>query len=94
MEDNSKPFSHHGCWEICKGKVLFQDPPQERFGPMPVFGNVSSNAVGDEQGSPTIQETRVKNSSPDKAYIPRAMGRNKARKLKEKGKAKDDLAFQ
>ncbi|KAB2625240.1 hypothetical protein D8674_016900 [Pyrus ussuriensis x Pyrus communis] len=27
-------------------------PPQERFGPMPMFRNVSSNAVGDEQGSP------------------------------------------
>ncbi|TQD95584.1 hypothetical protein C1H46_018823 [Malus baccata] len=22
MEDNSKPFSHQGCWEICEGWVL------------------------------------------------------------------------
>ena len=94
MKDNSKPFSHHGCWEICKGWVLFQDPPQERFGLTPVFGNVSSNVVGDEQGSPTIQETRVENSSSEESFIPRATGRNKAQKLKEKDKGKDDLAFQ
>ncbi|KAB2627278.1 hypothetical protein D8674_020896 [Pyrus ussuriensis x Pyrus communis] len=82
MEDNSKPFSHHGY------------PSQERFGPTPVFGNVSSNVVGEEQGFPTIRETRVENPSLGESSIPRAMGRNKARKLKEKGKAKDDLAFQ
>ena len=73
--------------------VLFQDPPQERFGPTPVFGNVSSNAIGDEQGSPIIQETRVENPSLGESSIPRAMRRNKARKLKKNGKAKDDLAF-
>ncbi|KAB2625082.1 nodulin-26-like [Pyrus ussuriensis x Pyrus communis] len=49
-------------------------PPQERFGPTPVFGNVSSNAVGDEHGSPTIQETSVENLSPGEASIPRAIG--------------------
>ncbi|KAB2611439.1 hypothetical protein D8674_019471 [Pyrus ussuriensis x Pyrus communis] len=87
MEDNSKPFSHHGCWEICKGWVLFEDPPQERFGPTQVFGNVSSNAVGDEHGSPTIQETKVENPSPSEVSIPRTTGRNKAQTLKEKGKA-------
>ncbi|KAB2603445.1 hypothetical protein D8674_004450 [Pyrus ussuriensis x Pyrus communis] len=94
MEDNSKPFSHHGCWEICKGWVLFQDLPQERFGHTPVFENVSSNAIRNEQGSPTIQETMVENPSPGESSIPRATRRNKARKLKEKSKAKDDLAFQ
>ncbi|TQD96607.1 hypothetical protein C1H46_017768 [Malus baccata] len=93
MENMKKPFSHHGCWEICKGWVLFQDPPQERFGLTPVFRNVSSNAVGDEQGSSIIQETRIENQSPGESSIPKATGRNKAQKLKEKGKANDDLAF-
>ncbi|CAN6559378.1 unnamed protein product [Malus baccata var. baccata] len=31
MEDMKKPFTHHDCWEICKGWVLFQHPPQERL---------------------------------------------------------------
>ncbi|XP_068317045.1 uncharacterized protein [Pyrus communis] len=93
MDDMKKPFSCHGCWKICKGWVLFQDPPQERFGPTLVFGNVSSNAVGDEQGSPIIQEIRVENPSPDESSIPRPTGQNKAQKLKENGKAKNDLAF-
>ncbi|KAB2611366.1 nodulin-26-like [Pyrus ussuriensis x Pyrus communis] len=39
---------------------------------------------GDEDGSPTIQETRVENLSLGEGSIPRAMGRN----------AKDDYAFQ
>ncbi|TQD84287.1 hypothetical protein C1H46_030153 [Malus baccata] len=90
MEDNSKPFSHHGCWEICKGWVLFEDPPQQRVGPTLVFGNASSTADGDKDGSPTIQETMVENPSPGEDSIPRAMGRNNARKLK----AKDDYALQ
>ncbi|TQD98264.1 hypothetical protein C1H46_016085 [Malus baccata] len=94
MEDNSKPFSHHGCWEICKWWVLFEDPPQQRVDPMLVFENVSSNADGDEHGSPTIQEIRVESPSPGEGSILRAMRRNKARKLKEKGKANDDYAFQ
>ncbi|KAB2614498.1 hypothetical protein D8674_037552 [Pyrus ussuriensis x Pyrus communis] len=94
MEDNSKPFSHHDCWKICKGWVLFEDPPQQRVGPQPVFGNASSNADGDEDGSFTIQETRVENPSLGEGSIPRAMGQNKAQKLKDKGKAKDDYAFQ
>ncbi|KAB2608354.1 hypothetical protein D8674_011522 [Pyrus ussuriensis x Pyrus communis] len=46
-----------------------------------VFG---SNIAGDEQVSPMIEETRVENPFP---------GQNKARKLKEKGKAKEELAF-
>ncbi|KAB2599008.1 hypothetical protein D8674_039709 [Pyrus ussuriensis x Pyrus communis] len=66
----------------------------ERFGPTQVFGNVSSNAIGDEHGSPTIQETKVENPSPSEVSIPRTTGRNKAQTLKEKGKAKDDYAFQ
>ncbi|KAB2607186.1 hypothetical protein D8674_006903 [Pyrus ussuriensis x Pyrus communis] len=66
MEDNSKPFNHHGCWKICKGWVLFENPPQERVAPMPV--------VGDEHESPTIQETRAENLSSGEGSIPRAMG--------------------
>ncbi|CAN6680001.1 unnamed protein product [Malus baccata var. baccata] len=69
------------------------NPPQQRVGPMP-FRNASSNVDGYEDGSPTIQETRVENSSPSEGSMPKAMGRNKARKLKEKGKAKDDYTFQ
>ena len=87
-----KPFNHLSSWEICKGWVLLEDPPQQRVGPTPVFGNASSTADGDEDGSPTIQETRVENPSSSEGSIPRAMGRNKARKLKENGKAKDDYA--
>ncbi|KAM1535158.1 hypothetical protein ACFX1Z_014194 [Malus domestica] len=48
----------------------------------------------DEDGSPTIQETRVENPSPDEGSIHRVRGRNKVRKLKEKGKANDDYVFQ
>ncbi|TQD90845.1 hypothetical protein C1H46_023612 [Malus baccata] len=44
----------------------------------------------DEGGSPTIQQIRVENPSSGEGSIPRAMGRNKARRLKEKGKANDD----
>ena len=59
-----------------------------------MFGTASSTVDGDEDGSPTIQETRVENMSLGEGSIPRAMGRNKARKLKENGKANDDIAFQ
>ncbi|KAB2632103.1 hypothetical protein D8674_028350 [Pyrus ussuriensis x Pyrus communis] len=61
---------------------------------MPVFGTASSIADMDEDGSPTIQQTRVGNPSSGEGFIPRAMGRNKARRLKEKGKANDDYAAQ
>ncbi|KAB2604230.1 hypothetical protein D8674_036674 [Pyrus ussuriensis x Pyrus communis] len=71
-----------------------EDPPQHRVGPTPVFGTASLAIDGDEDGSPTIQEIRVENPSSSEDSIPRAMGRNKARKLKEKSKAKDDIAFQ
>ena len=63
MEGSSKPFQFHGCWEICKGWVLFEDPPQHRVGPTPMFGTASSAVDGDEDGSPTIQQTRVENPS-------------------------------
>ncbi|KAB2633519.1 hypothetical protein D8674_029766 [Pyrus ussuriensis x Pyrus communis] len=62
--------------------------------PTSVFGTASPAVDGDEDGSPTIHETRVENPSLGEGFIPRAMGRNKARKLKEKGKTKDDIAFQ
>ncbi|KAB2628960.1 hypothetical protein D8674_033755 [Pyrus ussuriensis x Pyrus communis] len=93
MEGISKPFQFHGCWEIYKGWVLFEDTPQHRVGPNLVFGTASSAVDGDEDGFPTIQETRVENPSGE-GSIPKAMGRNKARRLKEKGKAKDDYAAQ
>ncbi|KAM1877690.1 hypothetical protein ACFX14_039757 [Malus domestica] len=92
MESSSKPFQFHSCWEICKGWVLFEDPPQ--IAPTPVFGTAFSAADMDEDGSPTIQQTRVENPSSGEGSIPRVMGRNKARRLKEKGKANDDYAAQ
>ncbi|KAM2151605.1 hypothetical protein ACFX1R_046039 [Malus domestica] len=61
---------------------------------MRVFGTASSAVDGDEDGSPTIQETMVENPSTGEGSIPRVMGQNKVRKLKENGKAKDDIAFQ
>ncbi|KAB2619011.1 hypothetical protein D8674_014880 [Pyrus ussuriensis x Pyrus communis] len=92
MESSSKPFQFHSCWEICKGWVLFEDPPQRA--PTPVFETASSAPDMDEDGSPTIQQKRVENMSLDKGSIPRAIGRNKARRLKEKGKANDNYAAQ
>nr|XP_028950329.1 uncharacterized protein LOC114821599 [Malus domestica] len=74
--------------------VLFEDPPQHRAGPAPVFEIASSTVYVDEDGSPTIQETRVENLSLGKGFIPRAMRGNKARRLMENGKAKDDYAAQ
>ncbi|KAB2604930.1 hypothetical protein D8674_039762 [Pyrus ussuriensis x Pyrus communis] len=79
--------------EICKGWVLFADPPQHRA-PTPVFETASSVADMYEGGSPTIQQIRVENPSLGEGSIPRAMGQNKARRLKEKGKANDDYAAQ
>ncbi|RXH73636.1 hypothetical protein DVH24_016458 [Malus domestica] len=94
MEGNSKPFQHHSYWEICKGWVLFKDPHQHGVGPTPVFGTASSDVDGDKDSSPTIQGTRVENPSSGESSIPKAMRRNKARRLKEKGKANDDYAAQ
>ena len=84
MEGSSKPFQYHGCWEIFKGWVLFEDPPQHRVAPMPVFGTVSSTADMDENGSstadmdengsPTIQQTRVENPSSGERFIPWTIG--------------------
>ncbi|KAB2600307.1 hypothetical protein D8674_010578 [Pyrus ussuriensis x Pyrus communis] len=88
MESSSKPFQFHSCWEICKGWVLFEDPPQRA--PTPVFGTTSSAADMDEDGSLTIQQTRVENPSSGEGSIPMAMGLNKAQRLKEKGKANHD----
>ncbi|KAB2616100.1 hypothetical protein D8674_022688 [Pyrus ussuriensis x Pyrus communis] len=47
-----------------------------------------------EDGSLTIQQTRVENPSSSEGSIPKAMGRNKVLRLKEKGKANDDYATQ
>ncbi|KAB2624662.1 hypothetical protein D8674_016322 [Pyrus ussuriensis x Pyrus communis] len=47
-----------------------------------------------EDGSPTIQQIRVENSHSGEGSILRAMGRNKAPRLKEKGKANDDYVAQ
>ena len=92
MEGSTKPFQFHGCWEICKGWVLFEDPPQHRVDPL----GAASPSVDplNEDGSPAIQQTRVENLIPSEASLPRAMGRNKARRLREKGKANDDYAAQ
>ena len=76
MESSSKLFQFHSCWEFCKGWVLFEDPPHRA--PMSVFGTASSAANMDENGSPTIQQTRVENPSSGEGFIPRAMGQNKA----------------
>ncbi|KAB2610838.1 hypothetical protein D8674_018870 [Pyrus ussuriensis x Pyrus communis] len=92
MESNSTPFQFHSCWEICKGRGLFEDPPHRA--PTPVFRTASSAVDMDEDGSPTIQQTRVENLSSGEGSIPRAMGQNKTRRLKEKGKANDDYAVQ
>ncbi|KAB2611594.1 hypothetical protein D8674_019626 [Pyrus ussuriensis x Pyrus communis] len=93
MEGSSKPIQFHGCWEICKGWVLFEDPPQHRA-PTPVFRTASSAADMDEDGSLAIQQIRVENPSSGEGSIPRDIGRNKVRRLKEKGKANDDYAAQ
>ncbi|KAB2635236.1 hypothetical protein D8674_025770 [Pyrus ussuriensis x Pyrus communis] len=72
MDSSLKPFQFHSCWEICKGWVLFEDPPQRA--PTPMFGTASSAADTDEDGSLTIQQTRVDNLSSGKGSIYRAMG--------------------
>ncbi|KAB2608499.1 hypothetical protein D8674_011667 [Pyrus ussuriensis x Pyrus communis] len=82
----------HSCWEICKGWVLFEDPPKRA--PTPMFETACSAVDMDEDGSPTIQQKRVENPSSGEGFIPRAMGRNKARRLKEKGKTNDNYAAQ
>ncbi|KAM2191510.1 hypothetical protein PS2_027066 [Malus domestica] len=61
---------------------------------MPVFRIASSAADMNEDESPTIQQIRVENSSSGEGSIPRAMGRNKERRLKEKGKENADYAAQ
>ncbi|XP_050106450.1 uncharacterized protein LOC126585912, partial [Malus sylvestris] len=73
---------------------LFKDPPQHRVGHTPVFGTASLAVNGDEDGPSTIQEIRVENPSSGEGSIPKAMQQNKARRLKENGKAKDDYAAQ
>ncbi|KAB2619206.1 hypothetical protein D8674_015075 [Pyrus ussuriensis x Pyrus communis] len=70
------------------------DPPQHKVGHTMVFGTASLTIDMDEDGSPTIQQTRVENPSSGEGSIPRAMGRNKARRLNEKGKANDDYDAQ
>ncbi|KAB2624538.1 hypothetical protein D8674_016198 [Pyrus ussuriensis x Pyrus communis] len=82
MDSSSKPFQFHSCWEICEGA------------PTPVFRTASSTADMDEDGYPTIQQIRVENPSSGEGSIPTAMGRNNARRLKEKGKTNDDYTPQ
>ena len=72
--------------------MLFEDPPKRA--PTPVFETASSAVDMDEDGSPTIQQKRVENPFSGEGSIPRAMRRNKARRLKEKGKTNDDYATQ
>ncbi|CAN6729184.1 unnamed protein product [Malus baccata var. baccata] len=92
MESSSKPFQFHSCWEICKVWVLFEDPPNRAS--TPVFETASLVADMDEDESPTIQQTRLENLSSIEGFILSAMGRNKARRLKEKGKVNGDCAAQ
>ncbi|KAB2598338.1 hypothetical protein D8674_001258 [Pyrus ussuriensis x Pyrus communis] len=92
MESSLKPFQFHSCWEICKGWVLFEDPPKRA--PTPVFETASSAVDMDEDGTLTIQQKRVENPSSSEGSIPRAMRRNKAKRLKEKGKVNDNYAAQ
>ncbi|KAB2595385.1 hypothetical protein D8674_030835 [Pyrus ussuriensis x Pyrus communis] len=80
MDSSSKPFQFHSY-------------PSQRV-PTPVFGTASLAADMDEDGSPTIQQTWVENPSSGEGSIPRVMGRNKAQRLKEMGKANDDYATQ
>ncbi|CAN6717405.1 unnamed protein product [Malus baccata var. baccata] len=58
--------------EIVYGWVLFEDPSQHRVGHTPVFETSSSTTDMDEDGSPTIQQTRVENLSSGEGSIPRA----------------------
>ncbi|KAB2614357.1 hypothetical protein D8674_043031 [Pyrus ussuriensis x Pyrus communis] len=73
MESSSKPLQFHSCWEICKGWVLFEDPPKKA--PMPVFETASSVVDMDEDGSPTIQQKKVENPSSGEGSIPRKRAR-------------------
>ncbi|KAB2621499.1 hypothetical protein D8674_023681 [Pyrus ussuriensis x Pyrus communis] len=68
------------------------DPPKRA--PTLVFKTASSAVDMDEDGSPTIQQKMVENLFSGEGSIPRAMGRNKARRLKEKGKANDNYTTQ
>ncbi|TQD80212.1 hypothetical protein C1H46_034224 [Malus baccata] len=91
MEGSSKPFQFHGCWEICKGWVLFENPPQHGVNPL---GAASPSVDMNEDESPTIQQIRVENPTPSESSLPRVMGRNKTRRLREKGKTNADYAAQ
>ncbi|KAM1021622.1 hypothetical protein ACFX2A_043750 [Malus domestica] len=91
MEGSSKPFQFHGYWEICKGWVLFEDSPQHRVDHL---GAASPSVAMNEDESPTIQQIRVENPTLSESSLPRAMGRNKARRLREKGKTNADYAAQ
>ena len=72
--------------------MFFEDPPQRAH--TPVLRTASSATNIDEDGSLTIQQTRVENPTPFESSLPRAMRRNKARRLREKGKANVDYAAQ
>ncbi|KAB2614538.1 hypothetical protein D8674_007845 [Pyrus ussuriensis x Pyrus communis] len=91
-ETSSAKFEQMASSIVSSRWVLFEDPPHRA--PMPVFGTASSATDMDENGSPTIQQTRLENPSSGECSIPRAIGRNKARRLKEKGKANVDYASQ
>ncbi|KAB2603091.1 hypothetical protein D8674_004096 [Pyrus ussuriensis x Pyrus communis] len=93
LEDSVRGSSQtsEGVWTRW---VLFEDPPQHRVGPTLMFETAPLAADMDEDGSLTIQQKRVENLSSGEGSIPRAMRRNKTRRLKEKDKANDDYAAQ
>ncbi|XP_062022579.1 uncharacterized protein LOC133738915 [Rosa rugosa] len=74
-DSGGQPFKFGNCYNLCKDWVTFQDLPQEQFGPTSVQRNTSISLEEDED-SPTSSQTR----------IPRPMGRNAARKMRQKGK--------
>ncbi|KAB2610834.1 hypothetical protein D8674_018866 [Pyrus ussuriensis x Pyrus communis] len=91
-ETSSAKFEQMASSIVSSRWVLFKDPPHKA--PMSVFRTASSASDMDKDGSPTIQQKGVENPSSGEGSIPRAMGQNKARRLKEKGKANDDYAAQ
>ncbi|KAB2607151.1 hypothetical protein D8674_006868 [Pyrus ussuriensis x Pyrus communis] len=55
-------------------EFYMKDPPQHIVGPMSMFRIASPSIYMDEDGSHTIQQTRVENSYMGEGSLPRAMG--------------------
>ncbi|CAL9030054.1 unnamed protein product, partial [Prunus brigantina] len=77
------------CWDIVQHWVGFQDPPEEIYGtPSSQRINVSFNLEEDDEQTPHS----VEDPSPSQPSIPRTLGRNKARKEKQRAKERDAKA--